>query len=330
MKKLFGIILGTVIGALGVDSASANEKVSFLMDFRPSGNHAPFYFARSQGWYKEAGIDLSIEVGKGSTFSVQSVGAGTVDFALADFGTAYVGIGKGAEIVSVMSMFGNTPLTFYWLKTSGINGPKDFPGRSIGNPPGDAVRAMWPAFAKAAGIDEKTVKWVSVAGAAKFAALRSGAVDIISDFFSSHDLKVREFGDNLGFVNWADVGLNLYGLSVITNKKTVETRPELVRKVLSVTQRANIACMKDFDPCLKAMTSELSGLDPQVIREEWSRVTQLMRTPESENIALGWANPERIVANYNTISAYMEIEKPFDPNSGFSNDFLDKEFKYPK
>lgn len=330
MKKLVSFIVGSAIGVLCLGTASANERVSFLMDFRPSGNHAPFYFARSQGWFKDVGIDLDIEVGKGSAYSVQSVGAGLVDFALADFGTAYVGIGKGAEIVSVMSMFGNTPLTFYWLKNGGIKGPKDFPGRSIGNPPGDAVRAMWPAFAKATGIDEKSVKWVNVAAAAKFAALRSGSVDIISDFYSSHDLKVREFGDNLGYINWADVGLNLYGLSVITNRKTVKTRPELVKKVLSVTQRAHTACMKNFDPCLEAMTSALSGLDPQVIREEWARVVQLMRTKESEDVALGWANPERIAKSYDILTTYIGIEKPFDPKSGFTNEFLDKSIRYQK
>lgn len=330
MRKLFNIVFGAVLGSMVVDTAVANDKVSFLMDFRPSGNHAPFYFARSQGWYKDAGVDLDIEVGKGSAFSVQSVGAGTVDFALADFGTAYVGIGKGADVVSVMSMFGNTPLTFYWLKSNKITGPQDFPGRSIGNPPGDAVRAMWPAFAKAAGINEKSVKWVNVAATAKFAALRSGSVDIISDFYSSHDLKAREFGDNLGYINWADVGLNLYGLSVIVNRKTIETKPDLIKKVLAVTQRAHVACIKNFDPCLQAMTSAVSGLDLQVIREEWGRVVQLTKTVESESVALGWMNGDRAAANYETIATYVGLEKPFDPKTGFTNDFLSKEIKFPK
>ena len=51
-----------------------------------------------------------------------------------------------------MSIYANTGQTFYWLKSYSVRGPKDFPGRKIGNPPGDASRVMWPAFAKAVGI----------------------------------------------------------------------------------------------------------------------------------------------------------------------------------
>src|SRR5258708_20405441 len=57
---------------------------------------------------------------------------------------------KGADVVALMSIYANTGQTFYWLKSYGVNGPKDFPNHKIGNPPGDASRVMWPAFAKAA------------------------------------------------------------------------------------------------------------------------------------------------------------------------------------
>ena len=58
---------------------------------------------------------------------------------------------KGADDVALMSIYANTGQTFYWLKSTGVKGPKDFAGRKIGNPPGDASRVMWPAFAKAVG-----------------------------------------------------------------------------------------------------------------------------------------------------------------------------------
>ncbi|WP_163334071.1 ABC transporter substrate-binding protein, partial [Klebsiella aerogenes] len=71
----------------------------------------------------------------------------------------------------------NTGQTFYWLKSYGVNGPKDFPGHKIGNPPGDASRVMWPAFAKAAGIAPDSVNFVNVGPTAKIAALKSHTTD---------------------------------------------------------------------------------------------------------------------------------------------------------
>ena len=61
---------------------------------------------------------------------------------------------------------------------------------------------MWPAFAKKVGIDPNSVTFVNISPPAKVAALKSKAVDIISDFYNEHDLKAKEFGADLGFLPW--------------------------------------------------------------------------------------------------------------------------------
>jgi hypothetical protein len=143
---------------------------------------------------REAGI----EVGKGSAVSSLKVASGAAPFGVADLATMLVARGKGADDVALMSIYANTGQTFYWLKSTGVNGPKDFAGRKIGNPPDDASRVMWPAFAKAVGLAEDSVSFVNIGPTAKSAALKSHAVEIISDFYNSHDIKLREFGNDLG------------------------------------------------------------------------------------------------------------------------------------
>src|ERR1051326_8432664 len=165
----------------------AAQTVSLVLNWTPAADHSPFYYARAQGWYEQAGIDLAIEVGKGSGVSSLKVGSGAAPFGIADLATMLVARGKGADTVALMSIYANTGQTFYWLKSSGINGPKDFAGRKIGNPPGDASRVMWPAFAKAAGVPPEAVTFVNVGPTAKTAALKSHAVDIVSDFYNSHE-----------------------------------------------------------------------------------------------------------------------------------------------
>ena len=59
--------------------------------------------------------------------------------------------------------------------------------------------------------------WPCAAATAKIAALKSHTVDIISDFYNEHDLKVIEFDGDLGYVNWKDIGLNPYGNSLIVS-----------------------------------------------------------------------------------------------------------------
>ncbi len=221
-----GLVLALVLPAV---PSHAGEPVNLILNWTPTADHSPFYYAKAQGWYEKAGIDLTIEVGKGSGVSSLKVGSGGSPFGIADLATMLVAKSKGADDVAVMSIYANTGQTFYWLKSYGVNGPKDFPGHKIGNPPGDASRVMWPAFAKAAGIAPDAVSFVNVGPTAKIAALKSHTVDIISDFYNEHDLKAIEFGNDLGYVNWKDIGLNPYGNSLIVNGAYMEKNPKLVR-----------------------------------------------------------------------------------------------------
>ncbi|MGZ3352697.1 MAG: ABC transporter substrate-binding protein, partial [Xanthobacteraceae bacterium] len=126
--------------------AGAGEAVNLILNWTPTADHSPFYYAKAQGWYEKAGIDLTIETGKGSGVSALKVGSGGSPFGIADLATMLVARSKGADDVALMSIYANTGQTFYWLKSYGVNGVKDFPTHKIGNPPGDASRVMWPAF----------------------------------------------------------------------------------------------------------------------------------------------------------------------------------------
>ena len=129
---------GRLLGFAG--AAQANEQVSFLLNWVAGGDHAPYYYAQKMGWYKDAGIDLTLLQGKGSMVAAQAAGAGVNTFGLADMTTILVAIGKGADEVAVMNVYANYPGGFYWLKSSGIKSVKDLAGKKIGNPPGDAAR----------------------------------------------------------------------------------------------------------------------------------------------------------------------------------------------
>ena len=325
--KLAGLVLALLAP---VGPCIAGEAVNLTLNWTPTADHSPFYYAKAQGWYEKAGIDLTIETGKGSGVSALKVGSGGSPFGIADLATALVARSKGADVVALMSIYANTGQTFYWLKSYGVNGPKDFPGHKIGNPPGDAARVMWPAFAKATGIDPNSITWVNIAPQAKIASLKSHAVDIISDFYNEHDLKVRDFGSDLGFLAWRDVGVNPYGNSVIVNGDFLKRHRDIVKRFVEVSQRAFAACVDNADPCLKALFAEVSGLDDRVQRDQWIRIKELMRDPYTTTIALGWFDPKRMESDYQLVKTYFGLEKPFEINSAYTDAFLDKSIKMAK
>jgi NitT/TauT family transport system substrate-binding protein len=331
MAKNAGLaVLALALGVVLPAAAWADDKLTLVLNWVPTADHSPYFYARQQGWYAKAGIDLAIETGKGSGVTAQRVGTGNADLGIADLATALVAKSKGADVVAVMNVYANSPQGFYWLKSTGIAGPKDFPGRKLGNPPGDAARVMWPAFAKAVGIGTDAVTWVNISPQAKIPSLKSHAVDVISDFYNEHDLKLRDFGEDLGFLAWRDIGVNPYGNSVIANAAYLRDHREVVKRFVDVTQRAFAACVGDVDPCLKALFAEVSGLDDRVQHDQWNRIKELMRDPGTTTVALGWFDPKRMESDYELVKTYFGLEKPFDVREAYTDDFLDTSIKMTK
>jgi len=310
--------------------AAAQQKLDFILNWVPGGDHAPYYYAKKMGWYAKEGIDLNIEPGKGSALATQKVGAGANPIGLADMGGVLVAKGKGADTVAVFNVYANSPQGMYWLKSSGIKGIKDFPGKKIGNPAADGARVMWPALAKANGVDPKSVTWVNIDANAKLSALKSKAIDVTTSFYNIHHIFQKQLGDDMGFLAWRDVGLNPYGNSVIVNAEFLAKNKPLIEKFVKVTQRAFATCVKDPKPCVQALIDANGALSLDNEMVNWQLVEVLMSDKYSRDIALGIHDDGRMKADYELVRDYVGIDKPFDVKSTYTNEFLDRSVKMTK
>src|SRR5277367_6496045 len=90
--------------ALTALPAAAQQKLDFILNWVPGGDHAPYYYAKKLGWYAKEGIDLNLEPGKGSVVAIQKVAAGANQIGLGDMANALTLRGKGAEVVGVFNV----------------------------------------------------------------------------------------------------------------------------------------------------------------------------------------------------------------------------------
>ena len=329
MQKTFVAALST-LAVLAAGPAAAQQKLDFILNWVPGGDHAPYYYAKKAGWYAKEGIDLNLEPGKGSALATQKVGAGANPIGLADMGGVLVAKGKGADTVAVFNVYANSPQGLYWLKSSGIKSIKDFPGKKIGNPAADGARTMWPALAKANGIDPKSVTWVNIDANAKLSGLKSKAIDITTSFYNIHHIFQKELGADMGFLAWRDVGLNPYGNSVIVNAEYLAKNRPLIDKFVKVTQRAFAACVKDPKPCVQALIDANGALSIENETVNWQLVEVLMSDRTSREVALGMHDDARMKADYELVRDYVGIDKPFDVKSTYTNEFLDRSIRMSK
>jgi NitT/TauT family transport system substrate-binding protein len=323
-------LLAVAAAGFAASPSFAQTKVDFVLNWVPGGDHVPYYYAKKMGWYKEAGLDVNIEPGKGSAAAVQKVAAGANPIGLADMPNALALRGKGADTVGVFNVYANSPQGLYWLKSSGIKSVKDLAGKKIGNPAGDGARTIWPALAKANGLDPNSVTWVNIDANAKLAALKSKSIDATTQFYNTHHIFSKELGDDMGFVAWKDAGLNTYGNTIIVNGDYLKKNKATVAAFVKVTQKAFAACVATPAPCVQALIDANGALQLDNEATNWKLVQVLMRDKYSETVALGILDDARMAADYDIVKTYLGLEQPFDVKVAYTNEFLDRSIKMPK
>jgi NitT/TauT family transport system substrate-binding protein len=328
LMKAAALAATLALGLAAATPAAAQTRVTFLLNWAPQGDHSPYYWAQAQGWYRQAGIELTIEAGRGSVPTIQRVAAGQVPLGIADMANVLQARAtQNVDATAVMAIYANTPFGFYWKKSGGIRDPKDFAGRKLGAPAGDAARPMWPAIARAIGIPANSITWVNIAPEAKVASLQSGVIDATPHFYSVHDVYLRTFGDDLGYVGLRQLGVNPYGLSLIANGAYLRANADTVRRFLSVSQRAFAECLRTPEPCAKTL-ADATSQDVADVLANWNRVRELVVNETGRTVALGAFDPARMAADAKLIEEVFGV-KIADVGAAFSNAFLDPAVRLP-
>jgi NitT/TauT family transport system substrate-binding protein len=327
MRMLKAALLGGLVTLASGMNPAAAQKINFVLNWVAGGDHAPYYYAQKMGWYKQAGLDVELEQGRGSAAAAQRAGAGSSQIGLADMAVVLNARGKGADLVALMNIYANSPQGMYWLKSSGIKGIKDLAGKKIGNPPGDAARTMWTALAKANGMDPASVTWVNIDANAKLGALKAKSIDATTSFYNIHHIFSRELGADMGFLAWKDAGLNPYGNSIVANGPWLKANRDKAASFVKITQKAFADCVKTPKPCVEALIEANGALryDNEIVN--WELVTVLMSDEISRTVALGWHDDKRMAADYKLVDEYLKLDKPFDIKEAYTNEFLDKSIK---
>ena len=293
--------------------ANAGEAVNLILNWTPTADHSPFYYAKAQGWYEKAGIDLTIEVGKGSGVSSLKVGSGGSPFGIADLATMLVAQEQGRRRRGAdehLRQYRADLLLAEELRRErrqGFSRPQDrqSAGRRLA---GDVAGLRQGGGHRA--------------GCGQFRQCRAdrqdrGAEEPYRRYHQRLLQRARSEGDRVrqptsAIVNWKDIGLNPYGNSLIVNGAYLEKNPKLAEDFVKISQKAFAACVADVAPCLKALLDQVSGLDKENQERQWERIKFLMTDDFTTTKALGWIDAERMKKDYELVQTYLGMEKPFD------------------
>jgi len=301
--------------------------ITFALDWVVAGRHTPYFVALEKGYYKEAGLEVTIVRGNGSSDSIKQVAAGKADFAFGDTASLLLARTKESIPVKAVGMvYARAPFAIYSLKEANINTPKDLEGKTIAAPAGDAVRTLFPAFAKANGIDATKVKWLTVDGASKAPSLFSKKADAITEFSLAKPILTKQATENkmeLNTMLLSDHKFALYSNTLLASENTIKDKADLVRAFVGATIKGLQYTLDNPDDAAAAMVKRVPDLDLAIVKAEVAILKDLALTPETKANGLLYIDPKLMTQTSDIVSVMYDV-KDVKAAEAYTNDFSKK------
>ena len=227
-------------GAASEKSAEGEspENVTVILDYVANTNHTGLYVALDQGYYKEAGMDVSIvEPTEGATATLIAVGKG-------DFGISYqedVTIARTSDdplpVKAVAALIQHNTSGFVTYGDKDIHSPKDFEGKTYAGWGGPGEEAVLKAVMAKDGGDFSKLDMV-ISDGSGFEALKD-KVDVMWFFEGWDNIKCRlnDFPINYMELRQLDKRLDYYTPVIIASEDTLKNKPEMTKKFLEATAK---------------------------------------------------------------------------------------------
>ncbi len=132
MMKTTVFATALACGVALAGGAHAADKVTIQLKWVTQAQFAGYYVAKAKGYYKDAGLDVTINPGGPDVAPPQVIAGGGADVVVDWMPSALASREKGVPLVNISQTFKKSGLELTCRKDTGIKTPADFKGKTIG------------------------------------------------------------------------------------------------------------------------------------------------------------------------------------------------------
>ncbi|GKS85281.1 ABC transporter substrate-binding protein [Acidovorax sp. SUPP1855] len=325
---LKAVVALAAASAFTLAQAQTLTPIKFQLDWRFEGPAAFFLLPTAKGYFKEAGLNVTVDAGNGSGGAVQRVASGTYDMGFADLAAVMEFHANNPDAqnkpVAVMMVYNNTPASVMALKKSGIAKPADLAGKKLGAPVFDAGRRAFPIFAKANGIGN--VQWTAMDPPLRETMLVRGDVDAITGFTFTSLLNLEARGakaSDVVVLPYADFGVKLYGNVIIASPKLVKENPEAIRAFLKAFTQGAKEVMANPAAAI-ASVKERDGIVNVALetRRLQLAIDTVVNSADARAEGFGQAKPQRLALMASQVSDAFATKSRVNAETVWNGSFL--------
>jgi NitT/TauT family transport system substrate-binding protein len=321
------VLLGTMFAATAASNAQSTD-VRFVLDFLLQGQQSPFVLGRERGYYSAQKINLAaFDQGRGGADSITKVASGTHDVGFGDLSAMmeYNARNPGRELIAVLLVYDQAPLSIISLKKSGIEKPADLMGRKGGAPAVDATYRLFKVFARVNGIDPARVQWTNIQPQIREPMLVRGEIDFAAAWVMTAVPSLTGLGikrDDINVMMLRDHGVDLYANAIFTTPAFARQNPDAVRGFVKATIQSWQSAAADSEASVAALKRSEPLSDPAVELGRLKWALEFVVTPHVRQVGMGDVDPARLARHIDIVTDGYELPRKLPPNLVFDSSYL--------
>ncbi|RKT28044.1 NitT/TauT family transport system substrate-binding protein [Roseovarius halotolerans] len=130
--KTFATTMGLAVAGLCAGMAQAADDLTLQLKWVTQAQFAGYYVAQDKGFYDEEDLNVTIKPGGPDIAPTQVIAGGGADVTVEWMPAALSAREKGLPLVNIAQPFKSSGMMLTCLKSTGVTGPEDFPGRTLG------------------------------------------------------------------------------------------------------------------------------------------------------------------------------------------------------
>lgn len=308
-------------------SAFAADKVTYQLDWLPSGEKAPVYVGVHDGFFKREGLDVTIVPGRGSFDAITKVSTGAADFGGGGLGALMQARAEGpVQVKAVLSVYTKMPDALLTVKGSGITSLKDVKGRTVATATFTASNAYWPVVLQANGVDPASVTLKKVDPNTLAGLLASGRVDATINWIATAPgiaEVVKQAGKQLVVLPWSDTGYQGYGYVLFAAQRMIDHHRDIVARFVRAYAAAIAYSVRHPEAAADAITAMVPEMDKKGAQAQFNAAIPLMVNDISKRDGMGAFSPKLVKATWVWLAKaqHYPLDK-LDPETTVDRSFI--------